>query len=79
MFFETDRDEVFAWKMENEIDAKRLLSQFANALKLSAKKLRRKKLSLENSQSAGISNRCNQLGTREIGTHWRSDDRILNC
>ena len=78
MFFKTDRNEILAWKMQNEIDAKRLLSEFANTLKLAAKQRRRAKLSLENSKSARVSNCCNQLRACEIRTHWRSDDRILN-
>src|SRR5438093_2933239 len=77
-FFETDRNEVFTRKMKNEIDAKRLLSQFAHPLKLAAEQRRRAKLSLENSKSAGVSNRRNQLWACEIRTRRCSDERILN-
>jgi hypothetical protein len=65
--------------MQDEIHTERAARQCAQAPDFFPQTCRRIKLCLEDTKPTGTTHRCNQLYTRQVGSHWGNHDRRIDA
>src|SRR5262249_41656578 len=75
---QTDVDLIFDGEVEKHVHPERLGGERSHPADLLTKGRRRAKLRLQDAEAASVAYRGDKLRSGEVGSHWSSDDGVLD-